>query len=333
MNQNLRKTYIDMAKGIGILLVIFGHAMTGENKIVSWQCTFFMPIFFICSGLCYTKPKSMCKNAGKILTPYYIGGGVGFSIEMCMFVAKDGMHITHIVQRLFHLLIGTSMWNYPLWFLVAFFVCKCVFDYIMKKSQGKKGYGAIQGVAAFVCFAVGLYLADIRKVYGFFYPFRADVGITMVVFMLIGFYTKKYCSQTEAMSFMKQLTFACTLLVINLISFHHNALVSVNSSYYGNPLVFLVGAVSGSYFIIFLCQIISRISTVERVLSWFGRNSLTIMCSHAVVLMFIAKMLLVANRFADVSVGLLDFVKFVCCVLAMIPICWLLEIKIATEGQ
>ena len=31
---NQRKTYIDMTKGIGILLVIFGHATTGENRIV-----------------------------------------------------------------------------------------------------------------------------------------------------------------------------------------------------------------------------------------------------------------------------------------------------------
>ena len=75
---NQRKTYIDMAKGVGILLVIFGHAMTGENRIVSWQCTFFMPMFFICSGLCYSKPKTILENTKKILIPYYIGGGLAF---------------------------------------------------------------------------------------------------------------------------------------------------------------------------------------------------------------------------------------------------------------
>ena len=73
---NQRKTYIDMTKGIGILLVIFGHAMTSENRIVSWQCTFFMPMFFICSGLCYSNPKTLRENARKILTPYYIGGAL-----------------------------------------------------------------------------------------------------------------------------------------------------------------------------------------------------------------------------------------------------------------
>lgn len=74
MSSNQRKPFIDMAKGIGIILVIFGHAMTGENIIVSWQCTFFMPMFFICSGLCYTKPKALLENVRKTLIPYYMGG-------------------------------------------------------------------------------------------------------------------------------------------------------------------------------------------------------------------------------------------------------------------
>lgn len=33
-----------------------------------------MPMFFICSGLCYSNPKTLRENARKILTPYYIGG-------------------------------------------------------------------------------------------------------------------------------------------------------------------------------------------------------------------------------------------------------------------
>ena len=75
MNMPQRKTYIDMAKGIGILFVIFGHAMPSDNLIVAWQCTFFMPLFFICSGLCYSKPKTLRENAKRILIPYYIAGG------------------------------------------------------------------------------------------------------------------------------------------------------------------------------------------------------------------------------------------------------------------
>lgn len=202
------------------------------------------------------------------------------------------------------------MWNYSLWYLVAFFVCKCVFDWIILISQGEKHSGCIHGIAALMCFAAGLYLASIRKEYGFFYPFRADVGITMVTFMLIGYYSRRYFKRMEYMSVMKQLVLASALLVINIFSFHCNTIVSVNSSDYGNPVLFLIGAVSGSYYVITFCLITCRISIFEKILSWFGRNSLMIMYGHAIVLMFIAKVLLFANRFVGISSDLLDFTKF-----------------------
>lgn len=214
------------------------------------------------------------------------------------------------------------MWNYPLWFLVSFFVCKCVFDGIVEFSKGRKRCRYIQVIATLVCFALGLYLSSIRKEYVFFYPFRADIGITMVIFMLIGGYSKQYCDQMEAKPGLIQSTATVILLVINLTSFRYNTLVSVNSSDYGNPILFLAGAISGSGFVIFFCQMIRRISILENVLSWFGRNSLTIMCTHVIVMMFISKFLLVANRFVGISVFLLDYIKFLCCVLAMILVCW-----------
>lgn len=325
MSSNQRKPFIDMAKGIGIILVIFGHAMTGENIIVSWQCTFFMPMFFICSGLCYTKPKALLENVRKTLIPYYMGGGIGLCIEMSLLLTKDGLDIAQIVQRIFSFLIGTSMWNYPLWFLVAFFVCKCVFDWIMMISFERKSSTYIQSMAALLCFAVGLCLANLRRKYGFFYPFRADIGITLVPFMLIGYYSKQIVDHMACLPILKQMASVCVLLAINVASFCHNTLVSVNSSDYGNPVFFLIGAVSGSYFVILLCQIICRIPALEKVLSWYGRNSLTIMCSHAIVLMFLAKLFLMVKRFIDISNGLLDSAKFVCCVLAMIPLCLLLS--------
>ena len=240
---------------------------------------------------------------------------------MGLLVVKGGTSITQIEQQLFHLLIGTSMWNYPLWFLVAFFVCKCVFDWVMQIAQGEKHGECILVIAAVMCFVAGLYLASIRKEYGFFYPFRADVGITMVPFILIGYYSRRYFKRMEEMPVLKLLMFASVLLIVNVFSFHYNTLVSVNSSDYGNPILFLIGAVSGSYYVIAFCLITCRIRVFEKILSWFGRNSLMIMCSHAIALMFIAKVLLLVNRFVGISFALLDFIKFVCCVLVMVILC------------
>ena len=120
MDEKLRKSYIDMAKGMGILLVIFGHAATGLNEFVAWQCTFFMPLFFVCSGLCYTKPKSFKQNAQKILLPYYFWGGVGFLLQVCLTIFERTLKAGDVCKKLVEFLLGMNMWNYPLWFLVAF---------------------------------------------------------------------------------------------------------------------------------------------------------------------------------------------------------------------
>lgn len=48
-----RETYIDIAKGIGIILVVIGH-LHGINHIIhDFFYLFHMPLFFIISGYLY----------------------------------------------------------------------------------------------------------------------------------------------------------------------------------------------------------------------------------------------------------------------------------------
>lgn len=324
MGDNLRKSYIDMAKGIGVLMVLFGHCVSGENVFVSWQCSFFMPLFFLCSGMCYTRPKTFSQNARKILVPYYFWGAVGFVISLGLAVLKGNIGLAQL-KNLGSYLVGMSMWNYPLWFLVAFFVCKCVFDQIMSISVGnKKPY--IQSAAAIIAFTAGLCLAYVRRKYVFFFPFRADIGLTMIPFMLVGYYLKQIVDRLAEVTAYKKLLIAGVLLAVNLVAVRCNTLVSVNSSDYGNPLAFLAGAVSGSCFAIILCQVMDEIALLRRVLSWLGRNSLTIMCTHAIVLLFVSKVALIVNRFVGLKVTLLHLIEFICCTLVMIPVCWIVDL-------
>lgn len=60
-----RVRYIDVAKGIGILLVIIGHTFPGSY--VQRVCySFHMPLFFFISGLCYNHSKYDFKRLWKI---------------------------------------------------------------------------------------------------------------------------------------------------------------------------------------------------------------------------------------------------------------------------
>lgn len=53
----MRLEYIDIAKGIGIFLVVIGHCLGMEFIPNQWIMTFHMPLFFFLSGLCFNDAK------------------------------------------------------------------------------------------------------------------------------------------------------------------------------------------------------------------------------------------------------------------------------------
>ena len=76
-----RLIFLDAAKGIGILAVMFGHITSIGNPIDRWISTFKLPIFFVISGylLCRSKEMSTTspcafikKKAKVLLIPYFL---------------------------------------------------------------------------------------------------------------------------------------------------------------------------------------------------------------------------------------------------------------------
>lgn len=51
--------FLDLAKGIGILLVVLGHGMFPNHFFID---SFHMPLFFILAGITFTPPQqAKCK--------------------------------------------------------------------------------------------------------------------------------------------------------------------------------------------------------------------------------------------------------------------------------
>ncbi len=48
-----RLEYIDLAKGIGIMLVVIGHCVDGQGFLGQYIWSYHMPLFFMISGLCF----------------------------------------------------------------------------------------------------------------------------------------------------------------------------------------------------------------------------------------------------------------------------------------
>ena len=73
-----RLTYLDMAKGIGIFLVILGHIEYIREDTLKWISSFHMPLFFVIGGiLAYEKREegrplfsALAARARGTLVPY-----------------------------------------------------------------------------------------------------------------------------------------------------------------------------------------------------------------------------------------------------------------------
>ncbi len=70
-----RIDWIDMLKGLGIILVVFGHTAHAKDTIRILIYSFHMPMFFIISGYLFKtkdKYKNFLKKFMTLLLPYLI---------------------------------------------------------------------------------------------------------------------------------------------------------------------------------------------------------------------------------------------------------------------
>lgn len=113
-----RIEYIDIAKALGVLLVLAGH--TGLPLLFrSWIYSFHMPLFFFVSGIWFRKrawKDSLIRGIGSYLIPY-----IGYSIT---FLCLNGVlyrDLTLLKENLHDTLVGKGSCN-VLWFLWSLFV-------------------------------------------------------------------------------------------------------------------------------------------------------------------------------------------------------------------
>ena len=164
--------WIDVTKGIAILLVILGHSLVGL-KINDYIFAFHMPVFFITSGILF-RPKSIPavikKNAQKLLIPYgitavfvIIGRAASAYIQHWTPEIIKSLCINTAIGSLFGFGVDEVRWFFPvwrigaIWFLLAFF-WSTLFMHCPTFSVNTCGYRQMQ-ISAVLLFC--LFMPDI----------------------------------------------------------------------------------------------------------------------------------------------------------------------------
>lgn len=311
MNSN-RINWLDISKGIAILLVITAHCdipNTAKNVIYF----FHMPLFFILAGLTLnfntlTKLTTIIKKKAKrLLLPY-----LGFSLLLLAFkflkhlLLKDSFSL---LLGLISIFIPISGWSnssvYGLWFLPTLFLAQLI---IYSIAYCKKKIFKI--VLTLLFFLIWLFAYQINVV-------SIIVILPIAIgFILAGYYFKNFIF-TEKSKFLQIIIciFSSILCIIlgQLNLRYIGGTPDISSMTLGCIPIYIISALSGSLVIIFLSQIISK----SKILSYFGIYSLQYYGYHYIALsiaLYVSHYSLIQIFFTlSLSALMLHSYKFIIC--------------------
>lgn len=251
-----RLGYIDVARGIAILLVVCGHCIGAiRNPVNQFFLSFHMPLFFVISGMLFNPQKkevfSVClkKNFIHLLVPQ-----VTLGIFECVFIVLSDYFKTGGIHFLSVNEIVHSIMKW--WFLIVMFELNMV-NFFLKKIWFK--YIGI-GIFFFILFFVMVVLC-VKPQGGIAY---VNILPFAMFFYFFGFYCKKI-----SMLLSGNFYFIIALFLICAIVSHFNSPVLMYANDYGNLFLFAITSLTGSLAVINLSKKVNI-----NFLVWCGKVSI-----------------------------------------------------------
>lgn len=265
----MRNKQIDVLKGIGAILVVIGHIVTGNIKVVIYA--FHMPLFFFLSGYVFSNKKKFREyfitNVKSLLIPFFI-----FNIISLLFNI-DYIHnnsFSNILDNIFYFNSSVA-WNSSLWFFVVLFFTKIIFYTLNKLCNSTKKLG----IFIAVLLAIGIVIIK----YNIWLPFGLKIVPFSLTFMYIGYIAKKVELLEKINLNFKSITLCIILTVIFIISSLYNERVNMSTNIYNNYFLYFFNALCGIYILL----IISKPLTNSKILNIYASLSLIMFSTQRIL--------------------------------------------------
>ncbi len=264
--EKTRNITFDIAKGIGIILVVLGHYTPEEAPawyigFVDFIYCFHMPLFFIIAGFFFDRSTSdksylsLVKSKFKrLIVPYFILSWVVIGIKILF---DSVLHVEHPVAiealyRVFYLPEA----GYYLWFVYVLFLIFCIAPFFKPGNR--------LTVLSFVALGIAFWQSA---------PEICCIGqlCRHLIFFVFGMWVSRIKSLEKAMYGYAPLWAGATILLFFLYPVDFPQSV----------LRWVIGGITGSFMIISFSQLIRRASaSMTRALSYIGNMSMTIYLFH-----------------------------------------------------
>ena len=270
METKSRLEFVDIAKGIGIMIVCFGHS-GAEDVVISWIGGFIVPLFFILSGYMYKDKgipvgKDLYNKGKKLLKPYLF-----FSVVLLLiykrfawndivgvFYSRYCLYTYHAPDNIFFM----KATNSPMWFLTAMFATFPLFYIIMKNEKYIKWI-----VLSYLLITWGCTFLPILL------PWSLDVAFIMAIFMYIGVLFRRQENLLNKPSYIYWLIIAAFLILCKVNGEPNPSVRELGNSL----LLYMITGVLGSISMMWICKHLEG-KPLSGLLADIGRHTLVIFC-------------------------------------------------------
>lgn len=281
-----RIEWIDYSKGILIILVVMGHAISEFSLDLNFlSCviySFHMPSFFILNGYVFKykddlQPSAYIKKKSKqLLIPYIVFCSC---ILFCHILKQLILHTdSAFFERLLNkeTLLKTFFMTYEsifsnMWFLPAMLSATCIMYFIYKGFRSN----SMRNIVGLACGLGALFWGRFVRI-GL--PIDLEAAFLAVLFIQFGVNCRKYQIDKVVEKKIAFILYFTVLLALNYIS-SEILLYSENSFYnikFENELFFIITAISGIGIVVGISKRVKR----SKWLNFLGKNSLYIYGFH-----------------------------------------------------
>ena len=297
--------YLDMAKGLAIILVIIGHSsfVPGPAKMLLY--VFHIPLFFFLSGftLNVTKYKTFKEyffsKVKSLVVPFFYLNIFVFLFQLFVMYPEQvfSFNLIHFAKQL--LLSDRLHVYFQLWFLNVMFLAHVVSYFILRRKWS---------IGQWILIAISLLFLVVlgQKVYSwnFYLIWNIDLVPVAIIFTLLGVGVRKYLAQLEKFFAIYYLPVALLLtMVIGKLNYNLSGKQIVDLYYQqiGNHLLFYIAAISGIWATLIFFKSIPEMTLLKSI----GQRTLIYYGVHApIVLVLVEKLVLqLSTRYTGIFVN------------------------------
>lgn len=282
--QNERIDYIDIFKGIGIILMIMGHIGFGEHFDVFIHA-FHMPMFFFVSGFLYNNKQItfnsfVCKKAKALLVPYLFFGLLHLGY---VFVVYKNIQLSYLYHLFFVNTDGLPIAG-ALWFLTALFFTNTLYYLIRRFIKNRIMVNAVVVVLA-------LFGNTCNLLFPFELPFALSAAFVGVGLFHVGTLFKRFelkivIHRLLNLDVFSTLGLACVTIVLIFV----NGAVNMRTGSYSIIPLFWINAILAIILFFNISKIVNnafRDSIIHKWIVGIGKNSIVYVCLNQIVLVYI----------------------------------------------